>query len=282
MASDRNLDKDWSRQKGWSRQKDWPRQQELFGRALLDPLRDVPEFVVKTTGKPSIKRFNIYRNNVMVSLTEAILDTYPVVSELVGNEFATAMARVYVGDNLPKSPVLLDYGEGYAAFIDTFEPAQSLPFLADMARLEWAWLRSYHSVDETPLKIEALNGVAQNELTRTRFGLCQSVQLLRSDYPIASIWSAHQGGDTVGEELGKIVPQEECVLVNRPQWEVDMRILTPGTHAFFASLQTGHPLGISIDKGSGFSSFDPASAINALFETSAVAALMPAAPEKRQ
>ena len=250
----------------------WQEQQALFGQALVDPARSVPDFVKKTTNNPSIKRFNVYRNNIMVSLTEAIVDTYPVVSQLVGEEFATAMARVYVGDNLPSSPVLLEYGEGYGDFIAGFEPAQGLPFLADIAKLEWAWIRSYHAKDEMPLTIEALGEIAQDELLKTGLVLCQNVQLLQSNYPIASIWAAHQEGKN-GEELENIVEQAECVLTNRPLWDVEVRVLEPSIHAFFSSLQSGFPLGISIDKGNTFSSFDPAAAINALFETKSIAAL---------
>ena len=250
----------------------WQKQQALFGQALVDPALSVPEFVRTTSNNPSIKRFNVYRNNIMVSLTEAIVDTYPVLSQLVGEEFATAMARVYVGDHLPSSPVLLEYGKGYADFVEGFEPAQNLPFLADMARLEWAWMRSYHAKDETPLTIDVLSEIAPDELIKTRLVFCESVQLLRSDHPIATIWSAHQEG-SAATELEKIPDQEEYVLVNRPLWDVEVRLLDPSTHAFFSSLQAGFPLGVSIDKGNTFSSFEPAAAINALFETNVIAAL---------
>ncbi len=253
--------------------KNWCDQQTQFAQALLDPAKDLPSFVGKTVGKLAQKRFNVYRNNIMVSLTEAIIDTYPVVSALVGEEFATAMARVYVGDNLPTSPVLLDYGEGYAAFIETFEPAANLPMLADMAKLEWAWLGAYHAIDETPLSIEALGDYPQEELTSLRFQFCASVQLLRFDHPIFSIWSAHQGEGTT-DLLGDIVQQAECGLVNRPKWDVDVRVLEPATHAFFKSLYGGYPLGIAIDKGNSFSSFDPASAIGALFDTKVISTII--------
>ena len=251
----------------------WCDQQAAFAQALLDPAKDLPSFVGKTARNPAQKRFNVYRNNVMVSLTEAIIDSYPVVSALVGEEFASAMARVYVGNNLPTSPVLLDYGEGYAAFIETFEPAANLPVLADMARLEWAWLRAYHAIDETPLNIKALGEYSEEELPSLSFQFCQSVQLLRFDHPIFSIWSAHQG-EAASELLGNIVQQAECGLVNRPEWEVDVRVFEPATHAFFNSLYAGFPLGIAIDKGNSFSSFDPASAIGALFETKVISAII--------
>lgn len=250
----------------------WDKQQALFGDALLDPSLDVPGFITPTGTQPSHKRFNVYRNNVMVSLTEAILDTYPVVAALVGDEFATAMARVYVGDHLPQSPVLLDYGEGFADFIAQFTPAQMLPFLADVARMEWAWLQAYHSADQPPLSIDALSNFAEDELGDLRFTFCPSVHLQKSVYPIVSIWSAHQDREK-DEELEELPQIGEYALVNRPVWDVLVRTLSPAAYAFFVSLQAGNTLGVSIDKGQTFSDFDAAGAISALFETQSVAAI---------
>lgn len=250
----------------------WDEQQTLFGEALLDPSSEVPEFVVQTAGKPSYKRFNVYRNNVMVSLTEALLSSYPVVSQLVGEEFATAMARVYAGENLPKSPVLFEYGGDYGDFIEQFEPAKTLRFLADVARLEWAWLCAYHSADHQPLAIESLAQFGEKELGGLCFSFCPGVALLRSDYPIVSIWSAHQG-DELDEELLRSSQKGEWALVNRPETDVLVRTLEPSTYAFFASLQDGFPLGVAIDKGNTFSHFDPAEAISAIFETQTVVAI---------
>ncbi len=250
----------------------WGEQQTRFADALLDPARGVPEFVAKTAGKPSGKRFNVYRNNVMVGLTEAILDSYPVTGAMVGEEFATAMARVYVGQHLPQSPVLLEYGADYATFIEGFEPAQSLPYLADMARLEWGWLQAYHSADHAPLAIEALSRIEEEQLIHTGFVFCPSVFLLRSSYPVVSLWSAHQCSET-GPEPARIEPGAECVLINRPLWEVNVRTLEPSTFAFFQSLYRGRSLGQAIDKGNCWANFDPAGSISALFETGCIAEL---------
>jgi Putative DNA-binding domain len=250
----------------------WDEQQTLFGKALLDPSSEVPDFVAKTAGGPSSRRFNVYRNNVMVSLTEAIISSYPVVFRLVGDEFATTMARVYAGDNLPTTPVLFEYGGDYGDFIEQFEPAKSLPYLADLARLEWAWLCAYHSADHQSLAIDALAQYGEDELMDLCFSFCPGVALLRSEFPIVSIWSAHQGEEIDVEHL-KRAQTGEGALVNRPEAEVLVRTLEPATHAFFTSLQGGFSLGVSIDKGNTFHDFDAAEAISALFETKTVAAI---------
>ncbi|WP_163144423.1 DNA-binding domain-containing protein, partial [Arhodomonas sp. KWT] len=88
-------------------------------------------------------RLDIHRNNIHVSLVEALREAYPVTERLVGEAFFHAMARTYVADELPDSPVLLAYGAGFPAFIETFRAAAGLPYLPDVARLERARLEAY-------------------------------------------------------------------------------------------------------------------------------------------
>ncbi len=125
--------------------------QQAFAAALLDPDRDIPEGLVTPGGQPAAKRFGIYRNNVTVSLVNALSEVFPTVQNLVGEEFFRAMARLYVQDNPPTSRLLFEYGASFPAFIGQFEPAADLPFLPDVARLERLWLDSFHAADATPL-----------------------------------------------------------------------------------------------------------------------------------
>ena len=97
------------------------------------------------------KRFGVYRNNVIAGLVSSLAARFPVVGRLVGDEFFGAMARCYVIDQPPRSPVLLLYGDTFPEFIENFVPAGSIEYLADVARLEFAKGRAYHATDASPL-----------------------------------------------------------------------------------------------------------------------------------
>src|SRR5215468_10266336 len=97
--------------------------QHGFASALLDPVLPIPDGLVGPDGEPGPKRFAVYRNNVVVGLTETLKDAFPAVHRIVGEDFFRAMARAYVVVEPPKSPILLDYGAGFADFIRQFEPA---------------------------------------------------------------------------------------------------------------------------------------------------------------
>ncbi len=172
--------------------------QTYFSAALLDPDLPAPAGLHTCNGSDPERRFAVYRNNVLHSLTDALAHTFPVTQALVGEEFFRAMAHIYVRANPPRSPILAYYGQGFADFVAGFAPAASLPYLPDVARLEMARVEVYHAVDEPGLTPQGLaQAVARHHgCTASLLQLTPAVQLLRSRHPVVSVWSAHQT-DTV-------------------------------------------------------------------------------------
>lgn len=168
--------------------------QACFSAALLDPDLPLPAGLHTCNGSDPARRFAVYRNNVLHSLTDALASTFPVTQALVGEAFFRAMAQVYVRANPPRSPILAFYGQGFADFVAGFAPAASLPYLSDVARLEMARVEVFHAADEpglTPQRLaQAVTG--HHGSTATLLQLTPAVQLLRSRYPVVSVWAAHQ------------------------------------------------------------------------------------------
>ena len=124
--------------------------QTAFAQALLDPERDCPSGLTTWNGSDPVMRFAVYRNNVMLSLIDALADTFPVTQELVGEEFFRVMAKHFVQAQPPRSRLLAFYGDSFADFVDSFAPAAPVPYLADVARLEMCRVRAYHAADVPP------------------------------------------------------------------------------------------------------------------------------------
>ncbi|MBV9559741.1 MAG: putative DNA-binding domain-containing protein, partial [Bradyrhizobium sp.] len=97
-----------------------------FASALLDPAGATPVVVTGPAGKSGLKRYNVYRNNVTVSLINALAAVYPAVQRITGVEFFRAMARFHVRTTPPSSPLLFEYGRDFPAFIETYEYARGL------------------------------------------------------------------------------------------------------------------------------------------------------------
>ena len=207
-----------------------------FAAALVDPAAAPPAQTRGREGLPDGRRFAVYRNNVAASLIASLAARYPVTRRLVGDDFFRAMAGAFVAANKPKTPVLIDYGGSFPAFVEDFAPARDLAYLPDVARLENAWVEAFHAADAAPLALADLAGLDADALAATRFAFHPAARLLASNDPVASIWAAHQHG----KEVGPIEPWlPEQVLITRPAGEVHLRVLPPGGHAFADALRIG-------------------------------------------
>jgi len=215
--------------------------QALFAQALLQPAQPCPDGLRVWNGSDPALRFAVYRNNVLVSLVDALATTFPVVQALVGEEFFRAMAALFVRTHSPQSRILAWYGADLADFIEHFEPAGSLPYLADVARLEMARVRAYHAADVAAVPSEALQAaLAQPErLASLRLGLHPSLQVLASRYAVFSLWAAHQGP----LDLASVDPcQAETVLVYRNGMQVETTTASPASGHFIRAVLQGESL----------------------------------------
>jgi hypothetical protein len=218
-----------------------PRQdQTAFAAALLDRARPLPAGITSWTSPLPERRFGVYRNNVSGALAEAVAVRYPVVQRLVGEDFFHAMAREYALRNLPRSPVLIYYGADFPAFIEGFEPAGTLPYLADVARLESAHWESYHALNASPVDSQAFASLDPGTLANVKLELLPSLHILSSRHPIVGIWRTNvEDADVrpVDMDAG------EDALVARPEMSVEVRTLPPGAAIFLSQLQEGKALG---------------------------------------
>ena len=157
--------------------------------ALLDPGLPCPPGLLAWNGSDPTPRLAVYRNNVIGSLVDALADTFPVVQELVGVEFFRAMAAVFVRQSPPRTRLLVQYGQGLPGFIEAFEPARSLPYLADMARLEFARVQAYHAADAPAATSEAVaQALASGErMGELRLSCHPSVAVIRSPCAVVSL-----------------------------------------------------------------------------------------------
>lgn len=249
--------------------------QRDFAQALLDGQQPCPAGLRSWNGSDPAARFGVHRNNVVSSLVEAIADTFPVTRQLVGEAFFTAMAHLFVTRTPPRSPVLTLYGDGLPAFIERFEPARSLPYLADVARLEVLRVRSFHAADAPVLSAGdiARHLADPQALPGARVEFHPSAALLASRFAIVALWAAHQG---VGEIAGVDPTQPQNALVLRQQDDVAIIAIERGSAMFFAQLQAGAALGeASTAAAESDEGFDLAASLGMLIRHGALSAWHP-------
>ena len=230
--------------------------QTEFTNALLDPNKATPNGIVDPEGRVAGKRYDVYRNNVVHSLIEAMGDAFPAIKKVVGDTFFDAMAAVYVRAHPPKTPMMMFYGQDFPTFLQTFEPAAHLPYLPDVAALELARRYSYHAADADPVDAMVLTTLAPEALMEATFTLVPSAVLLQADNPAQSIWQFNMVAPF------QITATQEWVLIARPEMDVVTYNLDAATYAFLAAIQDNNTLAVSADTGTAIDpNFDLSAAI---------------------
>jgi hypothetical protein len=220
-------------------------EQTAFARKLLWREEGLPPGVTSHSSPTPVKRFNVYRNNVFASLSETLAARFPVVERLVGEEFFQAMAREFVSRHPPRSAALLEYGDAFPPFLEAFEPVASLPYLPDVARLEWARNAAYHAADAQAIGGAALAAIPPEAIGEVVLQLHPSVQIVASPYPIVSIWQTNTHDRQV-RPIGPEMPGE-IALVVRQELDVLVLRLDQGAAAFVTSIAEGQMLSNAVE-----------------------------------
>ncbi len=211
--------------------------QQAFAGALLQPARRAPPGCTGPDRLPDEKRFAVYRNNVIVSLVEALKDGFPAVCRLLGEDCFRAVARIYAVREPPLSPIMLAYGAGFPDFLSRLEPLAAFPYLPDVARIERAWREAYHAAEATALDPGALLGIPARHATAIRFVLHPSVRIVRSDYPALTFWQTNIV-DGVVQPID-LRSRAESALIVRPDAEVEVRAIPADAADFLQALLAG-------------------------------------------
>jgi uncharacterized protein len=179
-------------------------------------------------------RLGLYRGNVQANAVKALTSAHPVVAKLVGDDFMGGVARAFAAATPSTSGDLNEYGEGFADFIATFAPAAELPYLFDVARLDWRVHRVHYAADVAPLDLEKLAAVAPQRMGELRFALNPACSVVESRWPLARLWEIHQhdyeGAFDVDWDAGG-----GALLVERPHWRVRVRALDTAGAAFLGA-----------------------------------------------
>jgi hypothetical protein len=179
-------------------------------------------------------RFACYANNVTAGLVEVLEAAFPATSRLAGGQNFRYAASRFAREQPPAEPRLLAYGAAFPTWLAGFGPAAAQPWLAEVARLEWARNEALFAADALPLKPEALAGIAPEAVPGLRFTPHPSLRLLRSVYPIHDLWL---GERPAAELVAAGGPQD--VLVLRPALQVIQLPVARGDAALLAALGVG-------------------------------------------
>ncbi len=239
--------------------------QTTFHTALLDPSAAVPDGLLDANAQPAGRRFSVYRNNVAVSLTEAMHQAFPVITKLLGAKNMDGLSGIFLRKHPPSSPLMMFYGEEFPEFLAGMEQLSHLGYLADVARLELAQRRSYHAADSEAAPADAL-ALPPEDIMQAKLGLAPSLQVLRSDWPVFSIWRFNTEDDAPKPE-----PRAEDVVITRPEYDPVPHLLPEGGADWITAIQTGKTIGGAFEETAAHSpEFDLGATLALLLQGGAI------------
>ena len=216
------------------------------------------------------RRLALYRNNSLSAARKALEGAFPVVRQLVGDESFAALAREYRRAWPSDSGDLNGHGAAFAEFLAGFAPARELPYLPDMARLEWALHRAHYAADPPALDLAALVAVPPHAQACLRLRLHPACAIVTSDYPVTRIWAVHQPDHAAIMEVD-FAPGPHHALVQRPAWRAVAVPTEAGQLAFLHAATAGCPLARCLDRAlAADARFDLGAALTAWVEARVV------------
>ena len=238
---------------------------DTFAGILKDkaPPEAIPD-VFEGDSPQILAALTVYRNNVRSSLSRVLRDIFPVLHELVGEEFFKFLAHEYYQAHPPRSRLVARYGDSMPDFLATFPPVANYPYLPDVARLELLYLTAYHAEDAELVGPEDIMAAGGDDVALLKLTFHPSVQFLASDYSIVTIWQAHKAGTP--EAIAGNLQSAEHAVIARAHNHVTIRVLTRGEYAALRALSLGQMLGEAVQAASETDdTFDPQAFFQLLF-----------------
>jgi hypothetical protein len=190
-------------------------------------------------------RLAVYRNNLAASWGRALRNTYPVIAQLVGDAFFTALCHEYGLGYATEDADLNAFGSRFADFLAAFPHVAELPYLPDMARLEWLVHRTHYAARTPVLDAAALGGMTPEDFAGSTLPLNAAATPFASAWAVVPLWQAHQEDGTVA--FPGAMAHGSHALVHRTGWRVDVMPLDGAAHAMLMQLKSGTSVAAALD-----------------------------------
>lgn len=172
----------------------------------IDNTSEVESLIRQSGDLTNKDRLSIYRGSINASFINTLKSSFPVCHSLVGRKFFSAMCCEYLQTTTSTSPDLNDFGVDFPNFIAEFPHAQAMPYLSDVAQLEWYWHRVSLIAESRPVNLQPLTELSEDQLADVTFALPDGAYLFSSNYPVQDIWAANVQEDNPITEIDSSTP----------------------------------------------------------------------------
>ena len=229
--------------------------QQGFARSVNGDTDEVYAQTICDAGLSGARRLGIYQHGVAIGFRDALGGVFEVIKKLVGDDYFAHVAESYIQTHPSTSGNVHDFGENFPEYLETFQGLETLPYLPDVARLEWAYHSAFHSPMGEMLNISKLAQVPESQQNQLTLLLSPACYLLRSNFPVLRIWQVNQeaaynddssansnGDDSVDLNEGGV----ELAIVREGK-QIAFHSLNPGAFAMLSAIAAGETFNVSCE-----------------------------------
>ncbi len=189
-------------------------------------------------------RLDVYRHGYPSRILEALRDAYPALDTILGEGSFHNLVRRYLAAIELRSYNLNDVGAQLPAHCRRDPLRDGLPFLGDLAELEWAVLSAYQSREKPPVDPQKLAGFDMADWETAVLELQPAVAVVSSQWPILDLLETK---DIERDQIDvALEDRPQSVLVYRRRLEVEQRLVDAAEQRALQLLGSGTPLGEAI------------------------------------
>lgn len=199
------------------------------------------KFLNPQGGEPGEARLSVYAQGYRERIREALAEAYETIHHVLGESAFRELALAYA-QHVPSHDYNLSFaGRHLAAFLAPYPLTKELPFLPDLARLEWKMVEVFHSFEEPSFDPSSVAAFSLEEWSGARLQFQPSVRLMHSAWPIRDIWEARKKPrEAVDVDL---VNRPHYLLIYRQGLQVQCDLIDPKPYAFLELLLAGKSFG---------------------------------------
>lgn len=223
--------------------------------ALLTAIFATNNIAVKTINTPATsgitsknRGLQTYQANASASALRSLQTAYSVIAQLIGDDTFALLARDFWAQYLPTCGDLAQWGGELPAFIASIAALQTEPYLSDVAKVEWA-LHTAATAPDKAVDLPSFSLLTTQEPNTLTLQLAPGTALIHSEFPIASVLTAHLYDSPSFEEVGQKMRKNspEIALVWRQGLRPKVALCTASDAAFVGQLLAGKSILDALD-----------------------------------
>jgi hypothetical protein len=144
------------------------------------------EMVFTSTHAHENKNIQIYKENMIYTMSTAIKKPYPLIFNLLGEKLFNQITQYYIEYYPSYKNTLHNYGEYFPDFLKNYF-STDYPYLIEIANFEWMSHMVLHAKAHPPLDNKALEKISEDEYDHLRFIFHPACALKKFRYPILEL-----------------------------------------------------------------------------------------------